>query len=299
MNAQQHHPLLFEMIRSFTTLARHLNLSHAVAELNSTRQTVRRHIAQLEEARGEALFVVKDRRYELTEAGLSALPDALDMQARASAWLRGQTGANNNMQYLTAQEGEWDFFQQQQPVGQIWEYDDPLMRETFRAWAMSAGQIEHPAFTHVRPYLIVYRHTAAGWICVEFGEESFYVQWFGLAMARSSIGRPLGRMPGGEDFARMLDQPFHDVEASQSARLDHIFTQVPRMESVGLEPIAYRRLMLGGRFPDNSLAVLSLVTPTVEIDVPDLDPARLARVENFASVVFDAGEAKYERFNVN
>ena len=44
-------PLLFEMIRSFTTLAQTLNLSHAVAELNSTRQTVRRHISQLEALR--------------------------------------------------------------------------------------------------------------------------------------------------------------------------------------------------------------------------------------------------------
>ncbi|MEP3512466.1 MAG: hypothetical protein ABJN38_11970, partial [Lentilitoribacter sp.] len=38
------HALLHEMIRSFTTLARTLNLSHAVKELGSTRQTLRRHI---------------------------------------------------------------------------------------------------------------------------------------------------------------------------------------------------------------------------------------------------------------
>ena len=46
---EMNQPLLFEMLRSFTTLARTLNLSHAVEELNSTRQTIRRHISQLED----------------------------------------------------------------------------------------------------------------------------------------------------------------------------------------------------------------------------------------------------------
>jgi len=42
-------PLLYEMVRSFTVLADTLNLSQAVRLLGSTRQTVRRHIAQIEE----------------------------------------------------------------------------------------------------------------------------------------------------------------------------------------------------------------------------------------------------------
>ena len=54
--------LLFEMIRSFVTLATTLNLSHAVAELGTTRQTLRRHIQQLEEAMNTALFEVDARR---------------------------------------------------------------------------------------------------------------------------------------------------------------------------------------------------------------------------------------------
>ena len=75
--------LLHEMIRSFTTLARTLNLSHAVKELGSTRQTVRRHIAQLEEAKGVVLFTIEDRQYYLTEEGARALPEAQDILARS------------------------------------------------------------------------------------------------------------------------------------------------------------------------------------------------------------------------
>ncbi len=296
MTSEIHHPLLFEMVRSFTTLARTLNLSRAVEELNSTRQTVRRHIASLEESRGKPLFVVRDRRYELTEEGHAALPEALDLQARAATWMRGQTGSLDNLQYLKASEGGWDFFQQQHPIGRIWDSEAPLMRETFRAWAMSGAHIENDAFVHVRPFLIIYRHTEIGWVCVEFGEDSFYTKWFGVDMARSSIGRPLGGMPGGQDFARMLNQPFHDVESTQSARLDHVFTQVPRHGKEALVPISYHRLMLGGRFPDQSLAVLSLVIPTRDVQIHGLDASRLQDVEDFAPVIFDPKTAKYEVF---
>lgn len=218
-------PLLFEMIRSFSTLANKLNLSHAVDELGSTRQTVRRHIANLEEIKGEELFNVVDRRYELTEAGRRALPEANEILARGHAWLRGQSMHVGGLQYLKHQEPNgWFFHQQQHPLGTLWTQNSLLMRETFRSWAMGGGNIEAKEFQHVRPYLIVYRHTPAGWICVEFGEESFYVRWFGREKARSSVGNAIGKMPGGEEFARLLDQSFHEVEITQNARIDHVFT---------------------------------------------------------------------------
>jgi hypothetical protein len=103
--AQVNQPLLFEMIRSFTTLARTLNLSHAVEELNSTRQTVRRHIAQLEELRGERLFDVINRRYELTEAGNAALPSALSLLGHGRLWLRGQIKDVDGLMGMSYEEG--------------------------------------------------------------------------------------------------------------------------------------------------------------------------------------------------
>ncbi len=208
-------PLLYEMIRSFTVLAQTLNLSHAVEQLGSTRQTVRRHINQLEIMRGCPLFQVVDRHYLLTDEGRAALPDAKDILARGATWLRGQSGSHEMLPYLRAEVGDWQFYQQQQPIGRIWDDDAVLIREVFRAWTMSSGQIEHPCFAHVRPYLIIYRHSEVGWICVEFGEKSVYVQWFGIDFARSSIGRPIAKMPAGEEFSHLLDQSFYEVEATQ------------------------------------------------------------------------------------
>ena len=94
----RHPALLYEMIRSYTTLARTLNLSHAVDELGITRQTLRRHIAQLEQVRNESLFSVKDRRYELTPAGEAALPTAHDLLARIETWSMGQASQIDGLQ---------------------------------------------------------------------------------------------------------------------------------------------------------------------------------------------------------
>ncbi|MDF1729002.1 MAG: LysR family transcriptional regulator, partial [Sulfitobacter sp.] len=248
--------LLFEMIRSFVTMARVLNLSRAVTELKSTRQTVRRHISALEEAMNTDLFVLTDRQYELTETGRMALPDAQDILARGTTWLRGQSFSEGHLQRLAASGEGWDFRQQQQPLGAIWSDPSILLRETFRAWAMSSGQIESSLFSHVRPFLIIYRKTEAGWICVEFGEESVYVNWFGRDFARSSVGRQLRQMPAGEEFSHLLFQAFEEVQATQTARLDHVLTSMPRAGR-GVEPVVFQRLIMHGFFPDGSPAVQS------------------------------------------
>ncbi|WP_415401626.1 helix-turn-helix domain-containing protein [Tateyamaria sp. SN3-11] len=287
-------PLLFEMIRSFTTLARTLNLSHAVAELNSTRQTVRRHIAQLEVLRGEQLFCVNDRRYELTEAGEAALPEARDLLLRAKAWAKGQTGSRGALQYLKAQEGDWVFYQQQQPIGRIWRDESVLLRETYRAWTMASCEIEDPCLAHVRPYLMVYRHTDAGWICVEFGEQSAYVNWFGRDYARSSIGRPIARLPAGEEFGRILDQAFHDIETTQAARLDHVYTRMPERHDERQATMVYQRLMMAGFFPDRSPAVLTLVVPTSNVNIEELDEAQRAAITDIDPPNFDPANACFE-----
>ncbi len=293
--ADMNQPLMFEMIRSFTTLAHTLNLSHAVAELNSTRQTVRRHVAQLEVLRGEPLFEVRDRRYELTAAGEAALPEAQELVLRARAWAQGQTGSFGALQYLKARRGDWFFYQQQQPMGGVWSDESILLRETYRAWMMCSHEIENPCLAHVRPYLMVYRHTDAGWICVEFGMKSAYVSWFGSDYARSSIGRPITRMPAGEEFGRLMDQAFYDVEATQSARLDHVYTRMPKRQDPDQATMVYQRLMMPGFFPDRSPAVMTLVVPTSDVNISELDGQQRADTTDIVKPDFDPENAYFEK----
>ena len=289
--------LLFEMVRSFVTLASTLNLSHAVSDLASTRQTVRRHITLLEETMDMSLFIVEDRRYRLSPMGEQVLPSAKDLLARATLWANGQVLDQGYLQHLHAEVEDWVLYQQQQPLGLIW--DDPfvLPRETFRAWTMSGGEIESPSFAHVRPYLIIYRQSDVGWICVEFGQKSVYVNWFGQDYARSSIGRTIAQMPAGEEFSNLVYEAFEEVQAGQTVRLDHVYTRMPRGAAQKLAPVAYQRLMLSGFFPDKSPAVMSLVMPVGELKISGLDPQEISGMDALDAVDIPLSEAHFERLH--
>lgn len=288
--------LLYEMVRSFVSMAATLNLSQSVRELNSTRQTVRRHITNLEAAMGLKLFEVDERRYRLTPEGEEALPEAADFLGRGAAWLNGQINRVGHLQRLKARVGEWEFFQEQQPVGLIWDDTSILLRETLRAWCISGGQIENPNFAHVRPFLIVYRQTELGWICVEFGRKSVYVNWFGQEYAQSSIGRTLGQMPAGQAFSNLLNEAFEEVQATQTARLDHVMTRMPRPDPERLVPVAYQRLMLTGFFPDGSPAVMSLIQPVENVRISSMDPAQSSALEPVEPSEFGREDARFEIF---
>ncbi len=265
------HALLHEMIRSFTTLARTLNLSHAVKELGTTRQTLRRHIALLEEMKGVDLFVMKDRQYHLTQEGERALPEALEILARGSSWLMGHVSHYDGLQRVHAiLPDNRPFWLQQQPITDLWDCDRSLLRECFRAWAMAGGELESERMAHVRPYFMVYRNSPSGWICVEIGDLASYVSWYGWATARSSIGRGLYSLPGGDKFAHLMLEPFEQASKNQNSRLDHICTRLNREKDGPDVPLNYRRLLLAGRFPDGSSAMISVLDRCYDIKIEGL-----------------------------
>ncbi len=279
--------LLFEMMRSFVTLAHTLNLSHAVAELASTRQTVRRHIQQLEEAMGAPLFTIENRRYSLTKAGTEALPEARDILDRGKLWLDGKTRHADGMLRLSYEEPSgWCFHQQQQPLSLIWDGGSAMLQAVLQAWSLSRGELESEAFRAMRPYVLVYRDSPNGWICTEVGEKSFYTQWWGWSNARSSIGRPIKLFPGGPEFENMLNYPFREVEATCGVRLDEVVTEIPREEGGAPVPLAYKRLLMAGRYPDKSFALIAAVDRSSSVNIVGVDDSFLREMPLDAKVTF-------------
>ncbi|MEX0369846.1 MAG: LysR family transcriptional regulator [Tateyamaria sp.] len=280
-------PLLFEMMRSFTTLARTLNLSHAVTELNSTRQTVRRHISQLEEIRGARLFDVVNRRYELTEEGKAALPAAQNLLGQGQLWLQGQLVDVEGLMGMSHEEPTgWYYHQQQQPISVAWKSSSALFRAAIRQWSLANGALETDAMRPIRPYALVYRDTIAGWICTEVGESSFYSEWYGWAEARSSVGRSLDRFPFGPNLARVMDVPLREVQRTRGMRIDQVVTRNRRNPDGPMENLVFERLLLGCHLPDDSFALLVLVDRPDAIRVASVDPGILATMPEDARVKF-------------
>jgi len=291
------HALLHEMIRSFTTLARTLNLTHAVKELGSTRQTLRRHISLLEELKGVELFLVKDRQYHLTEAGLRALPEAENILARGASWLNRDVGHVDGLQHVSKVLPDgWYFHQQQRPITDIWTSPRPLFREAVKAWTMAQGALEHEAFQHIRQYFMVFRDSPYGWLTVEIGDENAYVSWFGWSRARSSIGRDVGKMPGGDDFARLLSAPFEEVKYTRGLRLDHVCTLLPRVENGPLVPLSFQRLVLGGTFPDGTFALLTLVERCYDLSIDGVSEEQMKLMPKEMLTPAKPAVLKYEHY---
>ena len=272
-------PLLFEMIRSFVTLARTLNLSHAVEELKSTRQTVRRHIEALESAMGAPLFEVKDRRYQLTHAGEQMLPSAQSIQAQGRLFLRGDLGEVDGMMRMAYEDGEgWYFYIQKQKISSVWDCGSGLLPAAVQAWAASKGELESDAMNVVRPFVLVYRDTPAGWLCSEVGENSFFRKWWGRTKALSSVGRPLDQFPGGPEVAAIMKLPFVEVQTTKGIRLDQVATLLPRGEDGAPTTIVFNRLLMAARLPDGSDVLVVVVDRANQLMIADLDSAILERI---------------------
>lgn len=266
--ASNKHPLLFEMLRSYTTLAETLNLSHAVAQLDSTRQTVRRHIALLEEIRGGALFDVHQRQYVLTDFGRKELPGAIDLLLRAAAWTDGQFSTLDGLQRIHAQTDDgWFFHLQQQSLLDLPNADDAFMLDILQAWAAGCGRVDHPEFLPVRDRTLIFRRTENQWRFIEVGENSGYAKWAGLRAARSAIGLPMDQLVAGRSLETMVQSAYSPLEKTGSVRYDHIFTMFPHGADAADVPLAYERLLMAVRLSDDSPAIMSATRPSYELNI--------------------------------
>ena len=271
--------MLFEIMRSFVTLAHTLNLSHAVEQLSSTRQTLRRHITILEEIKGGPLFDISDRRYALSPLGEQILPEARELLISADNWLLGRVQKVGGLQYLShSTKDGWYFYLQQHPLERAFNSSGDLLREVLAAWGTAGGALDHEAMRAVRPVCNVFRRVQDSLLFNEVGEHSSFVSWFGERAARSAIGRPINQMPGGADFNHLVNIAYTEIEQSQSIRLDHIHTILPKGDERENVPIAYERLMLGARFPDDSPAIVSVVRRTYDIEIKDIGLDMLRRM---------------------
>jgi hypothetical protein len=271
------------MLRAFVCLSRHLNLSKACDELGATRQTVRRHITELEAIKGDKLFEVEERRYRLTPIGRGSLAGARSILQQIDAWsgqsalTRQLSGGLESSRYTDA-DGR-TFYSQQHPVSKIALNGLPLVRNALVAWGNAETQIEHKAMETIRPYSILFRKGPAGWVFVDVGPESAYAKWFGWAWSKSAIGKLMNEDDVGDEFNEFIAGAYSRIYNEGGVRYDHIFAYVSRD---GGEPMpgSFQRLLLGSVFPDGTpgLLVLAVITKQVEIDalnaanIPDLPP---------------------------
>jgi hypothetical protein len=265
-----------DMLRAFVCLSRHLNLSKASDELGTTRQTVRRHITDLELILGQKLFEVVDRQYQLMPEGRERLEEAkklilqLDSWAGQSSLKKNTTGGLEKLQY-TDSEGR-AFLSQQHPVSQIASNGLSLMQKALVAWGNAKTQIEHEAMDEIRPYMVLFRKVPAGWVFVHVGKESAYARWFGWTWASSAIGKLIDEDNVGDEYNEFIGGAYSRIYDEGGVRLDHIFAHLPK-DGGEPHPGTFQRLLLGGVFPDGTPGLILLAAITEQIEIDALDEA--------------------------
>lgn len=263
--------IMHEMLRSFVTLAKLLNLSHAVKALSLTRSTVRRHIEELQALRGAKLFTVNNHRYSLTDEGILALFEAEQILRLANAWARTDTKLIDGLMAVNFFAGpDVPYYAQQHSIDSIWKNGTPLIQQGLHCWTQAKAKLEATEFTPVRDYLLAYRRHHLDWLCVYIGEKSSYATWLGWSWAKSAVGRPLFADPMASAADEYVNQSYDGVLQSGGARIDHIYTKIARGHGGEPQPISYQRLTLRCKFPNDEYALVTLIDRTDAVQITDL-----------------------------
>ncbi|MDJ0628812.1 MAG: LysR family transcriptional regulator [Rhodobacter sp.] len=263
--------LSVDMLRSFVTLARTLNVSEAATEIGVTRQTFRRYLNDLEVIRGGKLLTLKRGRYALTTLGSQFLQDANEILWRVrSCDIRNRYSLRKidgfeHAQYLGTDGRK--FYSQQHSLSSVSSTGLPLLKEMLRAWGASGTQLDHSQMDAIQRYLVVYRRSSRGWICADIGERSAYGRWFGSAWAKSARGALSEDDQVGDEFNTFISRAYSEIYFGGSIRLDHLFAYLPREGYEEPQPVNFQRILAGCVFPDGqqALAVLVAITNRIEI----------------------------------
>ena len=260
--------LLFEMLRSFVALVETLNLTKAAEITASTRQTVRRHVEFLEDARGVRFFELVERRYQLTQDGRVCFKAAKELLERGNKWLTGEMTEIDGLSAINHEDGAGQVYKaEQQDMRKLWQSGTARLQFGFSCWAKAKTHIDNQEMDPIRPYLVIYRLYKGSWQCVEIGEESLFAQWLGRDWAKSNVGHDVGSSPVNSAFAEIVFSEYEEAHYRGCIRYDHIFRIGKKEGERALRPLKFQRLLLGGTFPDGSSAVLVLAEKVTSLDL--------------------------------
>ncbi|MGI9352116.1 MAG: helix-turn-helix domain-containing protein [Rhizobiaceae bacterium] len=262
--------VIFEMMRSFVVLARTLNVTQTAEELMLTRQTIRRHISDLEGIKGKQLFEIQNRQYGLTEDGQSELIGAEALLQRLDSWLNKEYELVAGLPRIHFATEDNEFWAQRYPAIEAWNLAPPLIKSGLQQWGESGCELENRKLRKIRPYLVVYRQHGHDWICVEVGEKSSYSSWLGWKWAKSAVGISFHRDPICSSADDFMIEAYDSVARTGSIWYDHIHTKLARPQNGSEQPVNYQRLVMALSFPDGELAVASLVARTNNIQIQGL-----------------------------
>ncbi len=181
--------LLFGYLRSFVKLAYAGDIRRVAQDLDTSRQTVARHIHELENMLNADLFHELGVSSRLTERGVLWLPRALEICELARDFSL-RCGANPA-----------DYQSTQLPLRMLFkdEASSSLLRSFVRKWELSETKdTACSCFDDFRDCWIIYERRGGRWASREIGANSAFAQFYGTDFVRPGMG--LDEMAGADDM---------------------------------------------------------------------------------------------------
>jgi hypothetical protein len=258
----------FAMLRSFVELGTSLNLTSTVSRLGVSRQTIRRHIRDLELILQLQLFETGVKTYQLTEQGREFLAESSRLMDHVQDVMSGVLCASRHAHDVTFNpEGERYYLSKQHSLMDCSNSNCHLIRHGFASWMSSRGQLSSDELERLMPFLAIYRYQRDGWVYMHVGEQSSLATWLGPVWARSEIGTFVHDDAVANPSDRFVFDAYKSVFVTGSPRLDHVATVIPVSREGEMQPINYQRLTMVGVLPDGTHVLLVLSVRTNEIDV--------------------------------
>jgi len=250
----------FEILKavfSFKRLAEMGSINRAAKALDVSRHTLRRHIQVLRRHTDDPLFELSGGVQQLTNGGRS-LNERIDPLFRTVSQLLNEAASSENQDIST---DDLKYFSQRHSLLDI-DANVPIISKAYKSWMSSEGRLNEEPLSLMRPWILTYRETKQGWICIHVGENSSYATWMGPDWAASAIGRSSDADEIGEKFSRTASEGYYNVMLWGSPLLEHVTTKIARNDTGKLEWVSYQRLLLPCILPEGDRVLASVAART-------------------------------------
>lgn len=248
--------LLYGYVRSFVSLAFTGDVEVAARSQGQTRQTVKRHILELENLLETALFEQVGARSRLTEMGALWLPRAQEFSELASAFLNRK--GLNDAEYRSTQI----------PLRMLLNdgTNSQQLRHFALCWMEGEKSICSGWFEEFSSSCIVYRRIHGAWGARSIGSKSAFRLWYGAEMAQQSEGKTLENMASGDDLGGEVNFLLDSVYTRGGLHFSEVACKLDKPGSAFRVPVLYQRLI--AEFIDE------LERPVVVSIIRFIDPQR-------------------------
>lgn len=241
--------LLYGYVRSFVKLAYMGDVRQVSKHLDITRQSIKRHILELENLLDAQLFERVGTSSALTSMGTLWLPRAQEFFELSASFLNRR--GSNQAHYQSTQLPFRMLLKDQS--------NSSMLRDFAKAWLQSEQDLSDSCIQPFLSHCIVYERKSGAWVSREIGAKSAFSRWFGTEITIRSKGQRLSKMETGGDLQDEISFLLDGVYTRGGVHFSEVACNLHKPGEADRCPVLYQRLLAELSDKDGQPVVASLI----------------------------------------